>query len=135
MTAPKKKTGPKAPDTPEVAEKPRAPRQPMSRSGLLDYPAKEGYQRYWAIDKDGMLERMQGAYWEYVKENGEKVTRHAGGGAMHYLMQIENKYYQEDCTKTQQQIINTSEQETQNLKEHEYVPGGRQNVLEREEYL
>ena len=135
ITRERKKPGPK-PKADRAghdnAERPK--RIPMQAGQKLDYSAykREGYQLYLAIDKPGMLEQMQRAWWSFVQDDrGNKVTSPAGGGFTHYLMEIEQKYYDEDIAKQQASISETTKKAAQ-LKDHEYVPDGKDGVLTRE---
>ena len=94
---------------------------------------KEGYQQYWQVDRPGVIEQMIAAYWEKVTDdNGKPVTVPAGGGDTLYLMQIEQKYYEEDIQRQQDMNINTTNKEAQRLGDSEYVPMGQDKVVERE---
>lgn len=110
----------------------RPARVPLQAGQKLQAEKREGYQRYWAIDKPGMLERMEAAWWEFVRdERGNKRTCPAGGGFTHYLMEIPLEYYDEDIAK-QQALIDQNVKDAAELKPGEYVPMGRQGVVERE---
>ncbi len=116
--------------------KARPARIPMSAGNKLHVPdqlKKEGYQQYWQADRKGMIEQMEAAWWEKVTdERGEAVTVPAGGGETLYLMHIEQKHYDEDIAKQQQQNLDTTANQAQALGEDEYVPMGRNAVTERE---
>lgn len=114
----------------------RPPRIPMSAGNKLHVPdsiKEEGFHYYWAIDRKGTIEQMESAYYEKVKDNrGGNVTVPAGNGEVHYLMRIEQRYYDEDIEAQQKLNIDTTRKQAQSLGEEEYVPMGRQNVTERE---
>lgn len=116
--------------------KDRPARIPMSAGNKLHVPdalKKEGYQQYWQVDRKGMIEQMEAAWWEKVKdERNDPVTVPGGGGDTMYLMHIEQKYYDEDIKKQQEMNISTTAEQAQKLGENEYVPMGRENVTERE---
>jgi len=116
--------------------KKRPERIPMSAGNKLHVPEslkKEGYQQYWQVDTPGVIEQMEAAWWEKVKNSrGEHVTVPAGGGDTLYLMQIEQKYYDEDIERQQKLNIDTTRKQAQTLGEEEYVPDGRKEVVERE---
>jgi len=116
--------------------KARPPRIPMTAGNKLHVPdnlKKEGYQQYWQVDRPGVIEQMQAAYWEKVTdERNEPVTVPAGGGDTLYLMHIEQKYYEEDIKRQQDMNINTTNTEAQRLGDSEYVPMGSNKVVERE---
>ena len=116
--------------------KQRPERIPMSAGNKLHVPAnlkKEGYQQYWQVDRPGVIEQMEAAWWEKVKNSrGDYVTVPGGGGETLYLMQIEQKYYDQDIAKQQELNINTTNKEAQRLGESEYVPKGSDQVVERE---
>jgi hypothetical protein len=116
----------------ENAERPA--RIPMQAGLKMDYSAyrRDGYVLYLAIDKPGMLEQMQRAWWQFVTDDrGNKITCPAGGGFTHYLMEIEQKYYDEDMAKQQASITETTKKAAR-LKEGEYLPEGSDGVLTRE---
>ena len=108
----------------------------MSAGNKLHVPdkfKKEGFQQYWQVDRPGVIEQMEAAWWEKVKDDrGDFVTVPAGGGDKLYLMHIEQKYYEEDIAKQQDMNINTTNKEAQRLGDSEYVPMGKDKVVERE---
>lgn len=117
----------------------RPDRIPMSAGNKLMVPErlkKEGYQYYWSIygpDHPGKIQQMQSAWWDYaLDEEKNKIEQPAGGGNTHVLMCIEQKYYDEDMASQQKRNIDATQQNAQKLGEDEYVPMGRQNVVERE---
>lgn len=114
----------------------RPERIPMSAGNKLKAPQREGYQRYWAItgpDHPGRLEEMEAAWWEFVLDDeGQKITRPAGKGSTHVLMEIKQEYYREDIEAQQARNIDASQKAIQALGEDEYLPLGRKNVVERE---
>lgn len=116
--------------------KARPARVPMTGGNKLDIPAhlkRTGYQYYWAVDRKGMMEQMEAAWWTKLKkDNGEYLTVPAGNGEIHYAMEIEQKYYDEDMARQQKQNIETTNNQAQALGEDEYVPMGRKAVTERE---
>lgn len=116
--------------------KARPPRIPMSAGNKLHVPEslkKEGFQNYWQVDKKGLIEQMEAAWWVKVKDSrGDHVTVPAGGGDTLYLMEIEQEHYDEDIAKQQQMNIDTTGKQAQKLGEEEYVPMGRESVTERE---
>ena len=116
--------------------KQRPARIPMTAGNKLHVPnslKKEGYQQYWQVDRPGVIEQMQAAYWEKVTDDNNKpVTVPAGEGDTLYLMQIEQQYYEEDMKRQQDLNINTTNTEAQRLGDSEYVPLGKDKVVERE---
>ena len=58
--------------------KQRPARIPMSAGNKLHVPdhlKKEGYQQYWQVDRPGVIEQMEAAWWEKVKdERGNFIT-------------------------------------------------------------
>lgn len=123
-------------DSQAHANKGRPARIPMTGGNKLHVPEaikEEGYHYYWAVDRKGMIEQLEAAWYDKVKdERGEDFTVAAGGGETHYLMRIKLEYYNEDMAKQQQQNINTTNNVAQSLGEEEYIPKGRQQVTERE---
>ena len=116
--------------------KQRPARIPMTAGNKLHVPdslKKEGYQQYWQVDRPGVIEQMIAAYWEKVLDDNKKpVTVPAGEGDTLYLMQIEQQYYEEDMKRQQDLNINTTNTEAQRLGDSEYVPLGKDKVVERE---
>ena len=116
--------------------KTRPARVPLSAGNKLHIPdhlKKKGYFHYWAIDRKGMIEQMEAAYYEKVlDENNKPLTVPAGGGETHYAMRIEQKYYDEDMLAQQKLNIDATAKQAQTLGEEEYVPMGRSQVAERE---
>jgi hypothetical protein len=116
--------------------KARPERIPMTAGNKLHVPEhlkEEGYFYYWPVDRKGMIEQMEAAWFERVKnERGEDVTIPAGKGETHYLMKIKQEYHDEDIQKQQQRNIDATAKMAQKLNEDEYIPQGRQNVMERE---
>jgi len=112
--------------------KQRPPRVPLGQGQKLVAAHREGYQRYWALDLDGQLEQMQAAWWDFVlDENGQKITKPAGKGNTHYLMEIEKQYYDDDMTK-QQDMVTDALRKTTERGSDEYVPMGKEDVLTRD---
>jgi hypothetical protein len=116
--------------------KQRPARVPLSAGNKLHIPAhlkKEGYFYYWAIDRKGMIEQMEAAYYEKVIGDDDKpLTVPAGGGETHYAMCIETKYHDEDIAAQQKQNIDATAKQAQSLGEEEYVPLGKTHVAERD---
>jgi hypothetical protein len=116
--------------------KARPERIPMTAGNKLHIPEQlkeEGYFYYWAVDRKGMIEQMEAAWYERVKnERGEDLTVPAGKGETHYCMKIKQEYHDEDIEKQQQRNIDATAKMAQKLNEDEYIPQGRQNVMERE---
>ena len=116
--------------------KARPARIPMTAGNKLHVPdalKKEGFQYYWAIDRKGMIEQFEAAWWQKVtNDRGDNVTIPAGGGEVHYLMCIEKKYYDEDIARQQARNIDATQKQAQALGEDEYVPMGSRSVVERE---
>jgi hypothetical protein len=108
----------------------------MGSGGKLSAPQREGYQRYWSLtgpDHPGKLEQMKDAWWEIVKrEDGTDWTVAAGKGNTHVLMEIPQRYYDEDMEAQQKRNIETDQSKLQALGESEYVPKGQTNVVERD---
>ena len=117
----------------------RPTRIPMGSGHKLKVPdslKKEGYQYYWAItgpDHAGKLAQMEAAWWEFAKDDkGQKVEQQAGKGNTHILMCIPQKYYDEDMAAQQKKNMDTTQTNVQALGENEYIPAGREKVVERE---
>jgi hypothetical protein len=116
--------------------KTRPARVPLTAGNKLHVPAhlkREGYQQYFAINRKGMIEQMEAAYYEKVLDDqGKPYTIPAGNGDLHYLMEIEQKYYDEDIKAQQDRNIDATAKQAQTLGEEEYVPMGKSQVAERE---
>ena len=114
----------------------RPARVPMSAGNKLHVPEglkKEGFQYYWALDKKGTIQQFEAAYWEKVtNDKGDAITVPAGDGEVHYLMEIEKIYYDEDIAAQQKRNIDATQNQAQTLGEEEYVPLGSKSVVERE---
>ncbi len=114
----------------------RPARVPLSAGNKLNVPEslkEEGYHYYWAVDRKGMIEQLESAWYDKVKdERGDAITVPAGGGETHYLMRIEQKYYDEDMQKQQQLNIDATAKQAQSLGDSEYVPAGHKQAVERE---
>lgn len=118
------------------SNKGRPARIPLSSGNKLHIPEslkKEGFFYYWAVDRKGMIEQLEAAYYEKVKGfDGKPLTVPAGGGETHYAMCIEQKYHDEDIAKQQQRNIDATQKQAQKLGEEEYVPLSQSSVVERE---
>jgi len=116
--------------------KSRPTRVPMSAGNKLHIPEhlkEEGYFYYWAIDRKGQIEQMEAAWYERVKDDrGQDLAIPAGKGETHYAMKIKKEYHDEDIQKQQQRNIDATTKMAQKLNEDEYVPMGRNSVMERE---
>lgn len=114
----------------------RPARVPLSAGNKLNVPEslkEEGYHYYWAVDRKGMIEQLEAAWYEKVKdERNDYITVPAGAGETHYLMRIEQQYYDEDMAKQQQLNIDATAKQAQELGDSEYVPKGHTRTVERE---
>ena len=114
----------------------RAKRIPMSAGNKLHVPEalkKEGYFYYWAIDRKGMIEQMERAWYEKVKgDDGKPLTVPAGNGETHYAMRIEQEHYDKDIAAQQSLNIDASTKQAHKLGEEEYIPDGSGNVVQHE---
>ena len=93
----------------------RPARVPMGSGHKLKVPdsyKREGYQQYWAItgpDHAGKLEQMQAAWWEFaLGDEGVKLEQQAGKGNTHVLMEIPQKYYDEDMAAQQKKNLDAT---------------------------
>ena len=116
--------------------KSRPARVPLSAGNKLHIPAhlkEDGYFYYWAIDRKGMIEQMEAAYYEKVLGDDKKpLTVPAGGGETHYAMRIEQRYHDEDMAAQQKKNIDATAKQAQSLAPDEYVPMGRSEVVQKE---
>ncbi len=127
---------PRTPNRDGERNQARPARVPMGVGGKLSAPQREGYQRYFTItgpDHPGKLEQMKAAWWEIVKrEDGTDWTVAAGKGNTHVLMEIPQRYYDEDMAAQQKRNIDTDQGKLQALGDSEYLPMGRDQVVERD---
>jgi hypothetical protein len=116
------------------SRKPRRPeRVPMGAGLKLDYRhKKEGFHYRWVQDRDGRLEMAVAAYYDFVMEDGDKVTRASGPFTL-YLMCIEERYYQEDQELKLKRTTDTLKKE-QELGQGEYIPNGNHHALQKDDY-
>lgn len=114
----------------------RPERVPFNQGSKLAVPKgiiKPGYHGHWFIDKPGELESAQAAYYEYVKVGGKKYKTPAGQGFYHYLMQIEQEYFDQDMAKQQEMVTKTTRQAVKVKKtQGEYSPEGEELSVTRE---
>lgn len=102
----------------------RSPRVPFQSGGKLSVPEhliEKGYRYYWGIDRDGVIEQLQAAWYEFVYDNGKKVIANAGRGNAHYLMRVEDQYFNEDIA-AQQRKIDELEMQDVKIGQGEYSP-------------
>ncbi len=130
------KRGPGRPKRNE-AHKPegKSRRVPMAQGLRLAAEQRPGYQRYWVMEgatKQGEIAKFKAAWWEHVLENGKPITVPAGNGDVHYLMEVEQRYYDEDIAAQQKLNIDATQKNVQALGDDEYVPMGQDNVVTRE---
>ena len=117
------------------SSKPKRPaRVPMNAGNQLAAKGRPGYQRYWALDKVGQLDRFIAAYWEFVlTEDGKKTTVPGGNGYIHYLMEIEQEYYNEDMISQLDRINDSMEARRRpKMVNGEYVPMGHKSSIEKD---
>lgn len=123
---------------PDAAHKrERAPRVAMVAGQALnaEHLKKPGFKYRWFSDKNegSRLAQAQAAWWDFVKEeNGEKVSRRSGPETL-FLMEIEEKYWNDDQKLKAQRIIDTIKKE-QILAKDEYLPDGRHHALQKDDY-
>lgn len=99
----------------------RSPRVPMGRSGTLSVPRhlqEEGYVYFWEVD-NRVQERIA-AYWEFVLDNGERVTTPSKDGFTLHLMKLLKEYDDEDKAYARERISRT-EREINQVKPGEYA--------------
>ena len=114
----------------------RPERVPFNQGSKLSVPKgiiKDGYHGHWFLDKPGEIESAQAAYYEFVKVGNKKYSTPAGRGFTHYLMQIEQKYYDDDMVKQQKMVTKTTRQAVKVKKaQGEYSPEGEDLAVTRE---
>jgi len=91
----------------------------------------------WCADYDkGKIQRYQGAWWEFVMRDGEKIKR--PGGEPLYLMKIPKKYREQDLLAKRKKIIDINKQMQSDSKVDskssvpDYIPKGQDSVTERD---
>lgn len=110
----------------------RPPRVKLGQGQTLVAPERKGYQRYWALDREGQLDAMIAAWWEFVLDaDGNKITRPGKGGWTHYLMEIDQETYDKDMAE-QQDMVTDAVRQAVKVGEGEYVPDGKEDVLTRD---
>jgi len=105
----------------------RNPRVRAGRGGKLTVPQRlieKGYRYYWGIDRPGEIEQLIEAGYEYVNDNGQKFSVHAGAGNKHYLLRIPQEYYDEDQAAYLAELQETTYQQAR-IGSGEYAPTGR----------
>jgi hypothetical protein len=100
-----------------------------------------GYHGFWAIDREGELQKYLDAGYRFVERKttiGQgsvndsagvegRVTRTAGGGYTHYLMEIPEEWYLEDQAMLEDRIVEMEDQILGvNQLEGEYGTGATQ---------
>jgi len=117
---------------PETRNTQRPERVPMGQGQKLVAPPRAGYQRYWAIDRDGELDSFLAAWWTFVEDSeGNRIKKPAGKGFTHYLMEIDQETYDEDMAK-QQNMVTDALRKSAATASDEYVPMGHEDVLTRD---
>lgn len=105
----------------------RNPRVKARRGGKLVVPERfktPGYREYWGIDRPGEIEQLLERGYEYIYDDGQKVSVHAGGGYKHYLLRIPQEYYDEDQEEYLAELQETTYQQAR-IGSGEYAPTGR----------
>lgn len=114
----------------------RPERVPFNQGSKLTVPKgiiSHGYHGHWFLDKPGELESAQAAWYEFIKVGGKKYKTPAGRGLYHYLMQIEQKYYDDDMAKQQKMVTETTRKAVKIKKDQsEYSPEGEELAVTRE---
>jgi hypothetical protein len=111
------------------AGKRKAPRVSMARTKKLDAEPREGYYRRWFNER--RVAQAEAAYYTHVEDGeGNKVTRPAGNGEERlYLMEIEERFHQEDVEESRKRIHSNIDEKLQKLGDEEYIPEGNGNPL------
>ena len=103
-----------------------------SKMSVPECYKREGYHQYWFIDRPGDIEAATAAWYEFVKDDsGKKITTPAGNGNLHYLMEIDQKTYDEDML-AQQELITDTTRKAVKVKNHEYSPEGHDAAITRD---
>lgn len=120
----------------EQAHKPKRPaRIPLGQGKNMsispELKAKldsEGREAHWFSNKDGKLERAQGAWWEFVKdEQGNNITRPSGARIL-FLMAIPKEYADKDRALKASKVTDTMRRESA-IGQGEYAPDGGDSAV------
>lgn len=85
-------------------------------------------------DRQGHIQSAKAAYYDHVTDSaGNNITRQ-GGPHKQYLMKIPMKYRLEDLKLKDSKILGTIVKEQQDIAPDEYLPDGRQHVIEKDDY-
>lgn len=108
--------------------KTRPRREAFKMGGKFDVEQRPGYKRAWPVNREDEIEEMERRDWTKVLgEDGNPITRAAGNGLRHFLMEIPVEYYEEDEAVRQQDIDEKSRAITQLKRGRysaDYVPKG-----------
>ena len=112
----------------------RIPLGQGSKLAMAEKYIRKGYHCHLFLDKDGDLEAAQASYYDFVKDDeGNKVKMPAGNGRTHYLMEIEDEYYQQDMAAQQKMITDTTRRKiTVKQAAGEYSPEGHKTAVTRD---
>lgn len=93
---------------------------------------REGYHLSWVkSDVAGKVDDMLAAWYDFVQDDeGNHIEKDAGRGVKLVLMEIEQKYYDEDV-KEQQDALTKRTLGITRLNPGEYILKGRDKVLEQ----
>jgi len=112
----------------------RPARVPLGQGKRLDVPdhlKHDGFHQYWFIDRPGQIESAVSAWYDFVLDEGQKVTRPAGNGETHYLMEIDQETYDKDM-RVQQDLITETEKASFKVKSKEYSPEGHGSAVTKD---
>ncbi len=136
MTTEKRGPGRPSRNAEAHANKNRPARIPLNAGNKLHVPdaiKEEGYHYYWGNTYKNGIGQLEAAWYEKgLDERGDPITVPAGNGDTHYLMRIEQKYYEEDIDRQQKMNIDATAAQAQKLGDSEYVPQGQDKVATRE---
>lgn len=114
------------------ANKGRPAREKFKRGGQLDAEQRSGYRRIWEIDIPGNIETRERRWWIKVLDaQGRPRTVPGGAGRTHYLMEIQENFYQEDIAEMHRENdMYTKDILSVKKFEGEYLPKGHEETLE-----
>lgn len=88
----------------------KSARKPFGSMNLkLAYPERTGFHRHWFNETPGRIQQAQEAGYEHVVNDGKPVskvvgTAEGGGPLTAFLMEIPEKWYNEDMAAQQREI-------------------------------
>ena len=113
----------------------RQNRVPMSQGANLFIPEhlkESGFYYRFAQDKDGRLDKMMQAGYEFVMSDGERYSVASGANRL-YAMKLPQEYRDDDL-KLKDKAAKATIVNEQKMSEGEYLPDDRKHVIEKDDY-